>query len=162
MLTQQTLRPLLTLKKTAECNYSLSYLDISISIRDGKYVTEVYDKRDHFNFDIVNYPFMCSNIPAKPTYGVYLSQLVRISRICDEFSSFVARHRLLTARLIKQGFWYDKLCITFKKFAKRHYALFHKYDVSIRIHVQEGICIPLDVKHDLGRHVTSRRCDLHG
>ena len=41
----------------------MSYLDISISICGGKYVTEVYDKRDDFNFDIVNFPYMCSNIP---------------------------------------------------------------------------------------------------
>ena len=48
---------------------------------------------------------MSSNIPANPTYGVYISQLIRISRICDMFQSFVIRHRLLTERLIKQGFW---------------------------------------------------------
>ena len=52
---------------------------------------------------------MCSNIPAKPTYGVYVSQLIRISRICDNYVSFVKRHRLLTERLIKQGFWYNKI-----------------------------------------------------
>ena len=47
-----------------------------------KYVTEVYDKRDAFNFNIVNFPYMSSNIPANPTYGVYISQLIRINRIC--------------------------------------------------------------------------------
>ena len=73
----------------------MSYLDISISICGGKYVTEVYDKRDNFNFDIVNFPYMCSNIPAKPTYGVYISQLIRICRICDNYSSFLLRHKLL-------------------------------------------------------------------
>ena len=64
--------PELTLKRTSESERNLSYLDISISICGGKYVTEVYDKRDDFNFDIVNFPYMCSNIPAKPTYGVYI------------------------------------------------------------------------------------------
>ena len=57
---------------------------------------------------------MCSNIPAKPTYGVYVSQLIRISRICDNYVSFVKRHRLLTERLIKQGFWYNKLSISLR------------------------------------------------
>ena len=42
---------------------------------------------------------MCSNVPAKPTYGVYISQLVRI---CANFSGFVDRYRMLTERLIKQ------------------------------------------------------------
>ena len=46
----------LTLKKTSESDTKLSYLDISISICSSKDVTEVYDKRDAFNFNIVNFP----------------------------------------------------------------------------------------------------------
>ena len=117
------------MKRTTESNSRISYLDISISICNNKYVTEVYDKRENFNFNIVNYPYMCSNIPAKPTYGVYVSQLVRISRICDNYVSFVKRHQLLTKRLIKQGFWYSKLSVSFKKFSRRHSMLFNKYAV---------------------------------
>ena len=148
--------PELTLKKTTESNSTISYLDISISICNNKYVTEVYDKRENFNFKIVNYPYMCSNIPAKPTYGVYVSQLIRISRICDNYVSFVKRYRLLTERLIKQGFWYNKLSISFKKFSRRHSMLFNKYAVSVKRHIREGICIPLDVKPDLVRNITTR------
>ena len=44
-----------------------------------------YDKRDDFNFPIVNFPFICSNIPAEPAYGVDISQLIRY------FRSFVKR-----------------------------------------------------------------------
>ena len=150
--------PELTLKRTSESERNVSYLDISISICGGKYVTEVYDKRDDFNFDIVNFPYMCSNIPAKPTYGVYISQLIRICRICDNYSSFLSRHKLLTERLVRQGFWYNKLCITFKKFARRYNVLISKYGVSIRAHVTEGICIPLVAKPDLIRNVTIRGC----
>ena len=65
--------PELTLKRTTESDTTFSYLDVSISICQGKFITEVFDKRDNFNFNIVNYPYMCSNIPTctKPTYGVY-------------------------------------------------------------------------------------------
>ena len=148
--------PELTLKRTTESNSRISYLDISISICNNKYVTEVYDKRENFYFNIVNYPYMCSNIPAKPTYGVYVSQLVRISRIYDNYVSFVKRHQLLTKRLIKQGFWYSKLSVSFKKFSRRHSMLFNKYAVSVKRHIREGICIPLDVKPDLVRNITTR------
>ena len=79
--------PELTLKRTSESDTNLSYLDISISICSSKYVTEVYDRRDAFNFYIVNFLYMSSNIPANPTYGVYISQLIRISRICDTFQN---------------------------------------------------------------------------
>ena len=48
----------------------LSYLDIRITILESRYVLAVYDKRDNFHFGIVNFPFMCSNIPAGPAYGI--------------------------------------------------------------------------------------------
>ena len=122
------------MKRTTESDTTLSYLDVSISICQGNFITEVFDKRDNFNFDIVNYPYMCSNIPTKPTYDVYISQLIRISRICDKSGT----HRLLADRLIKQGFWYSKLCSSFRTFARRHSAEICKYRVSIRTHVVEG------------------------
>ena len=99
---------------------------------------------------------MCSNIPARPTYGVYISPLIRINRICDNFNTFIKRHRLLTERLNRQGFWYNKLCNCFKKFAMRYNAELSKYNVSIMTPVSEGICIPLEVKHDLARKVTTK------
>ena len=71
---------------------------------------DVYDKRDGFNFNIVKFPHMCSNIPSKLAYGVYISQLVRIGRICSIYLKFKNRHYDLTAKLLKQGFWYSRLC----------------------------------------------------
>ena len=43
-------------------------------------VLNLFDKCYDFNFLIVNFPFICSNIPAAPAYGVYMSQLIRYSR----------------------------------------------------------------------------------
>ena len=73
------------MKRKTESDTKLSYLDVSISICHGKFVNEVYEKSDNLNFNIVYYTFMCSNIPAGPTYCVYISQLIRINRICDNF-----------------------------------------------------------------------------
>ena len=86
---------------------SLSYLDIKIAIVNGKYSTAVYDKRDDFKFKIVNFPHLSSNIPSGPTYGVYISQLVRVGRICSDYHNFALRHYKLTKRLIRQGFRYS-------------------------------------------------------
>ena len=44
--------------------------------------TQLYDKRDDFNFFIVNFPFIDSNIPESPAYGVFISQLIRYARVC--------------------------------------------------------------------------------
>ena len=97
----------LQLKKTSESSTILSYLDIEVIIVDGKYSTAIYDKRDDFNFRIVNFPHLSSNIPSGPAYGVYISQLIRIGRICTEYSAFTVRHYRLTERLIHQGYRYS-------------------------------------------------------
>ena len=66
------------LKRTTEMDSRLSYLDLEVNISDRRFTTAVFDKRDGVSFHIVNFPHMDSNIPSKPAYGVYISQLVRI------------------------------------------------------------------------------------
>jgi hypothetical protein len=64
----------LEIKDTTDTDRSASYLDLHIEIdSERRFRTKLYDKRDDFNFPIVNFPFICSNIPAAPAYGVYLS-----------------------------------------------------------------------------------------
>ena len=89
----------LQLKKTSESSMALSYLDIEVTIVDGKYSTAIYDKRDDFNFRIVNFPHLSSNIPSGPAYGVYISQLICIGQICTEYFVFTVRYYRLTERL---------------------------------------------------------------
>ena len=61
----------LEIKDTTESNTSASYLDLLLSIEsDGQLRTSLYDKRDDFNFHITNYPFLSSNIPSSPAYGI--------------------------------------------------------------------------------------------
>ena len=61
----------LKIKDTTESNTSASYLDLPLSIEiDGQLRTSFYDKRDDFNFHITNFPFLSSNIPSSPAYGV--------------------------------------------------------------------------------------------
>ena len=42
--------------------------------------SKIYDKRDDFNFVIVNFPFLDGDVPRHPSYGVYISQPIRFSR----------------------------------------------------------------------------------
>ena len=63
--------PELEIKNKTESNTSVSYLDLLQSIgRDGQRRPSLYDKRDDFNFQITNFPFLRSNIPSSPAYGV--------------------------------------------------------------------------------------------
>jgi hypothetical protein len=67
----------LKIKDTTECNISASYLDILLNIgSNGRLKTSLYDKREDFDFAIVNIAFLCSNIPLSPAYDVFISQLI--------------------------------------------------------------------------------------
>jgi hypothetical protein len=53
---------------------------------------------------IINFPNMCSNIPASPAYGVYISQLIRYARASSNYSDFLKRNLHLRNRLLDQGY----------------------------------------------------------
>jgi hypothetical protein len=64
----------LEIKDTTECFTSASYLDMLLKLDTiCKLTTQLYDKRGDFNFSIVNFPYLCSNIPISPAYSVYIS-----------------------------------------------------------------------------------------
>jgi hypothetical protein len=64
----------LEIKDTTYRDRSPSYLDLHFEIdSEGRLRTKLYEKRDDFNFHILNFQFICSNIPAAPAYGVYNS-----------------------------------------------------------------------------------------
>jgi hypothetical protein len=63
----------LEIKDTTNTYRSDSYLDLHLEIDNTERLrTKLYDKRDYFNFPIVNFPFICSNVPTAPVYGVYI------------------------------------------------------------------------------------------
>ena len=112
----------LILKKTNIDDKQAEYLDLQINIReDGRIETKLYDKRDDFNFEIVNCPYLDSNIPLGPAYGVYISQLVRYSRVCCNYEDFKVRHLILVQKLLKQS--YEK-----KRLRKAELKFHHYYN----------------------------------
>ena len=90
---------------------------------------KLYDKRDDFSFAIVNFPYICSNIPSGPAYGVYISQLVRYSRGCMFYDDFCRHHTDLVRRLIAQGYSVTRLRKTFNKFYENYQKAISKYNV---------------------------------
>ena len=122
----------LEIKDTTDSRRSASYLDLFLEIdTQGRLCTKLYDKRDDFNFPIVNFPFLCSNIPSAPAYGVYVSQLIRYSRACGEYNDFLDRATRLTSKLLTQGYVAPRLLSSLKKFYGRHHVLVCKYGISI-------------------------------
>ena len=49
---------------------------------------KIYDKRDDFNFEIVNFPFLDGYVPRSPSYGVYISHIIRFARVCSNVDDF--------------------------------------------------------------------------
>ena len=64
----------LSVEKANKSDHLADYLDLTFVIDSGgKLSTSLNDKRDDFDFHIVNFPFLSSNIPSGPSYGVYIS-----------------------------------------------------------------------------------------
>ena len=90
--------------------------------------TKLYDERDDFTFPIGNFPFISSNITSSPAYEVYISQHIRYSRACVQYSDFLDRAQLLTQKLLKQGYVAPKLKSSQQKLYGRHHDLVDRYE----------------------------------
>ena len=129
----------LTVEKANKSDHLADYLDLTFIIDSGgKFSTRLYDKRDDFDFHIVNFPFLSSNIPSGPFYGVYISQLIRYARCCSHYDDFRYRHKCLVDRLLSQGYKALRLEKSFKKFYGRYQDLVEKYRRSVNAMVSDS------------------------
>ena len=65
----------LQLNKANASDTRAAFLDLNLSIHNEIVSAKMYDKRNDFDFDIVNFPFLDGDVPQSPSYGVYISQL---------------------------------------------------------------------------------------
>ena len=103
------------------------YLDLDIEIKDDKFHTKLFDKRGAFNYQIRNIPDLSGNIPNKHVYGVFVSQLIRCARCCDELADFT---ETLIQKLTKQNLRLGRLRRVCFNFAATHGELLFKYSES--------------------------------
>ena len=121
----------LEIKDTTDAGDFVNYLDIRLQTGENNILsTQLFDKRDEFNFPIVNFPFVDGNIPLSPACGVMVSQLVRYARVNSLYEDFIKRSSLLASKLASQGYLLPKLVAKFKKFYGRHHDLIGKYNTS--------------------------------
>ena len=92
----------LQLNKANASDTEALFLDLHLSISYSFVSSKIYDKRDDFDIDIVNFPFLDGDVPRRPFYGVYISQLIRFARVCSHVDDFNTRNKCLTAKLLKQ------------------------------------------------------------
>ena len=132
----------LQLNKANVSDTEASILDLHLSISDGFIQTKIYDKRDDFDFDIVNFPFLDGDVPRSTSYGVYISQLIRFARVSSHVDDFNNRNKVLTAKLLRQGYRYHKIRKAFSKFYRRHFDIVSKYHVGLKRLLLEGLSEP--------------------
>ena len=126
-------------REVKETTDTASFLDLYLEFDDsGQISTKIYDKRHNFNFKIINFPNMCSNIPASPAYDVYISQLIRYARASSNYSDFLKRHLHLKNRLLDQGYKKIRLIRSLKKFIFRYQDLVEIYSVSAEKIINDG------------------------
>ena len=111
----------LQLNKANVSDTEVSFLYLHLSISDGFVETKIYDKRDDFDFDIVNFPFLDDDAPLSTSYGVYISQLIRFARVSSHVDDFNTRNKVSTAKLLRQGYRYHKIRMAFSNFNWRHF-----------------------------------------
>jgi hypothetical protein len=90
------------------CFTSALYLDLLLKLDiNGTVTTQLYDKQNNFNFSILNFPYLCSNIPSSPAYGayMYILQLIRYAKACLTCDQSLIQGSLLTNKMMSQGFY---------------------------------------------------------
>ena len=69
-MVNQIYPPELKLNKANTSDTEAPYFDLHLSISNDFVSSKIYDKRDNFDFDIVNFPFLDGDVPRRPSYGV--------------------------------------------------------------------------------------------
>ena len=94
----------LQLNKANTCDTEATFLDLLLSISNDTFSTKINDKRDDFNFEIVNFACLDGDVPRSKSYGAYISQLIRFARASSYVADFNTHNKLLTQKLLKQGY----------------------------------------------------------
>ena len=132
----------LQLNKANTADTEAPFLDLHLSISHGFVSSKIYDMRDDFDFDIINFPFLDGDVPRSISYGVYISQLIRFASVSSRVADFNARNKSLTAKLLQQGYRYHKLQKTFSKFYWRYYELVSLFNVGLKTPLHQGLSKP--------------------
>ena len=132
----------LQLNKANTSDTEAAFLDLHLSISNEIVSTKIYDKRDDFDFQIVNSPFKMVMFLALQPFGVNISQLFRFARASSYVTDFNTHNKLLTQKLFKQGYWYFKRRKTFSKFYRRYYDFISKFQVRLKSLLRQGLSEP--------------------
>ena len=119
---------------------NVTTLILKLSISNDIVSTKIYDKRDDFDFEIVNFPFLDGDVPRSTSYGVYISQLIPFARASSYVADFNIRK--IFKKLLKQGYRYHKFRTTFSKFYRQYYDLIFKFQDGLKSLLRQELSDP--------------------
>ena len=77
-------------------------LHLHVSLSDGFVKAKIFNKRDNFDFGMLNFPFLGGDVPRSTSYRVYVSQLIRFARVSSHVDDFNTMNKVLTVKLLRQ------------------------------------------------------------
>ena len=90
----------------------------------------------------MNFPFLDGDAPRPASYCVFISQLFRFARVSSHVDDFNTRNKVLTAKLLKQGYRCHKFRKAFSKFYRRHFDIMSKHNVELKTLLLQGLSEP--------------------
>ena len=123
--------PVMELDNTDLSPNKVNYLDMTIGIHRGRYFYKSFDKRNDFGFEVINYPDLSGNIPKKPAYGVFISQLVRFCMINKSVHYYKKDLETLVKKLLSKGFTNTQLYSKFRQFCMKYLQVWSKFGKDI-------------------------------
>ena len=126
--------PEMVVNKTNISVRKSNFLDMTIiSIYCGKFYFSLYDKRDDYDFDVISFPFLDGNVPKGQSYGIFISQLVRYSRVNCSFNRLDLIVKDLVEKLTNQHFEAAALGKRFEVFIDKHFDVWGKFGVPLEV-----------------------------
>ena len=87
----------------------------------------------------MNFPFLDGEVPRPTSYGVYISHFIRFARASSHVDDFNTCNKILTAKLLRQGYRYHKICKALSKLYCRHFDIVSKYNVGLETLLLQGL-----------------------
>ena len=97
------------LERTNICSKKSNFLDLNICVNENQFVTNLYDKRNDFDFKVISMPNLKSNVPERRSYDVFYSQLFRLCNVNTTLDGFIQDVKALKVKLLCQNFRADIL-----------------------------------------------------
>jgi hypothetical protein len=123
--------PEMELKRENHDDDSGSYLDLGLEIVDRQITSNLYDKRNAYNFSVVRFPYRSSNIPSKMFYATIGAEVLRIAKATSKYEYFLESVRVLLIRMKKQGANVFGIQKVLRKMLGRHTEIFAKFSKTI-------------------------------